>query len=449
MSEVRTDQDLELSNSHSTSASSTNISAASPAAFVPRAATGAENGNANATASVLNDSKERSWIRVGVMSLSHFMSDFYTAFLPVLLPILAVRYDISYTESASIFMVFSVAMNFIQPPIGIWADKGRINYLFPLSILTSGILASIVLESPNFALMMAIVGLCGICSSCFHPISAGVLANVIPKKHQGLGTSFYIAGGNIGFAIAPVVVAAYLDYFGEHSLVYMMIPAIVTVALIYLNRLHVARIPEKVTVKNLSGEEQSFWHIIASREFVILNTSLALRSTFYCSLVVFIPLMFHDKGYSSVEGASCLMTLLLGAVAGGIIGGTLNDRFGPKKVTIATFILALVTGLIFLYYSDLSLIALAAIFCCGAGVYGSTPNAIVWAQRLLPNNAAFAASMMLGFTFGAGYIISVFIGYLGDLIGLQNALFYANGAAMLLAIVLLLTIKEPPARQIN
>ena len=78
MSEVRTDQDLELSNSHSTSASSTNISAASPAAFVPRAATGAENGNANATASVLNDSKERSWIRVGVMSLSHFMSDFYT-----------------------------------------------------------------------------------------------------------------------------------------------------------------------------------------------------------------------------------------------------------------------------------------------------------------------------------------------------------------------------------
>ena len=34
----------------------------------------------------------RSWFNVSLMSVSHFMSDFYTAFLPVLLPILAARY---------------------------------------------------------------------------------------------------------------------------------------------------------------------------------------------------------------------------------------------------------------------------------------------------------------------------------------------------------------------
>ena len=145
-----------------------------------------------------------------------------------------------------------------------------------------------------------------------------------------------------------------------------------------------------------------------------------------------------------MEGATSLVVMLFGAVAGGLIGGALTDKFGPKKVTIGSFILALISGLIFLSYADLSPISLVALFICGAGVYGSTPNAIVWAQRLMPNNAAFAASMMLGFTFGAGYVESVLTGMLGDLIGLQQALFYCTAVTMILATILLLLLKEPP-----
>ena len=393
---------------------------------------------------------KRSWFNVGVMALAHFMSDYYTAFLPVLLPLLSVRYDISYTQSAAIYMVFSVAMNFIQPPIGIMADRRNLNFLMPLSVLTGGIFASAVILSPNLFTLLGIVLLCGICSSGFHPVSAGILTTVLPPRSKGFGTSIYIAGGNLGFALAPIIVAAVIERWGENSLLAMALPAVITTALIYLRHLQApSPRPSKSTSSEGAIPEVKLSELICTKQFIVLNSSIALRSWSYCSLVTFIPLLFAAKGFSAMEGATSLVILLIGAVVGGLVGGALTDKFGPKKVTLGSFIVALLTGLIFLRYADLSLISLGALFLCGAGVYGSTPNAIVWAQRLMPGHAAFAASMMLGFTFGAGYIESVLTGYLGDLIGLQAALFYTVAVTMTLALILLALLKEPPKTDLS
>lgn len=413
----------------------------------------------------------RSWFNVGVMALAHFMSDYYTAFLPVLLPIIAHRYGISYSESAAIYMIFSVAMNFVQPPIGLMADSRNLNYLMPLSVLTGGIFASVILLCPNLFILMLMVLLCGFCSSGFHPVSASILTRVLPLKSQGFATSIYIAGGNLGFAIAPVVVAGFIEQFGENFFVLMAVPAILTTVLVYIRHLQApspdllaraaaktakaanqkqnSNARDKSSDNELALGEISLGKLIRSKQFVALNSAIAFRSWTYCSLVVFIPLLFNEKGYSSMEGATCLVILLVGAVAGGLAGGALTDIFGPKKVTIMSFIIALFTGIGFIYYCDMSFISLACLFLCGAGVYGSTPNAIVWAQRLMPNNAAFAASMMLGFTFGVGYIESVFTGILGDVIGLQEALGYSMAVTMILAIVLIMSIKEPPKENIS
>ncbi len=380
----------------------------------------------------------RSWFNVSLMSVGHFMSDFYTAFLPVLLPILAAHYDISYTQSATIYMIFTVAMNFAQPPIGILADRKNLNYLLPLSILTGALFASAATLSPNLWGIILIVLLCGICSSGFHPVSAAVLTKVIPENNKGLGTSIYIAGGNIGFAIAPLCVASFIESFGENYLLAMAIPAIITTVLIYKQRLQNAQ-----TVAATPKDGPKFSTLITSKQFLVLNSAIALRSWTYCSFVVFLPMLFNAKGYDSISGASCLVVMLLGCVAGGLVGGALTDKFGPKKVTLGSFVVSLIGSITFLNYCDTSFISLLALFLCGAGAYGSTPNAIVWAQRLLPNSSAFAASMMLGFTFGAGYIESVLTGYLGDIIGLDKAMLYTACVAMAAAFFLLLPLKEP------
>lgn len=382
----------------------------------------------------------RSWFNVGLMSLSHFMSDFYSGFLPVLLPVIASRYEISYSQSAAIYMVFSVAMNLCQPPIGIVADKCNLNYLMPLSILLSGLLAAFIIFSPNLWILMLVVLLCGLCSSCFHPISAGNLTRVLLPNRSGLGTSIYIAGGNLGFSIAPLCIGFVLDYFGESYLALLAIPAVITTILIYKQHLHTEALQQKA-----SDVDGNLFKVIASKQFILLNTAIGLRSWTYCAFVVFIPLLFDAKGYSSFEGAVCLVAMLIGAVVGGLIGGAFTDRFGPKKVTLVSFIIALFTGCVFVHYSDMSLIALVCLFICGAGVYGSTPNAIVWTQRLLPNYAGFAASLTLGMSFGIGYICCLITGWFGDHFGLQESLLYTVAITMALAIFIIAVLHEPPA----
>ena len=382
-----------------------------------------------------------SWGNVSTMSLAHFTNDFFSNVLPIMLPIIALRYGISYSQSAALFMVFSVSTNFLQPPIGILADKKPINYLMPLSVLTGAFFATIIGLSPNIYALILIILLCGICGSGFHPISAGIVNIISPKRHQTFATSIYIAGGNIGFAVAPFLVATFIEYFSDTSLPILNIFAIIVAIIIYKQRLYVS--PTRINIKD---EEFDFKAILKSKQFVFLNSSVALRSWCYCALVVFLPLLLTGHGYSTVESGAALMCLLVGTVFGGLATGGLSDRFGLRVLIAASYLVTIVSLSYFLFNINTSFLSMAALFFAGAGMYGSTPAAIVWAQRLMPRNAAFAASMMLGFTFGIGYIESVITGFIGDYVGLQMALLVTLIPALVLAIIIILALKEPPKR---
>ena len=381
-----------------------------------------------------------SWSNVSIMSLSHFTSDFFCNVLPIMLPILAARYGISYSQSAALFMVFSVSTNFLQPPIGIWADKRPVNYLMPLSILTGAFFASIVGWSPNIYVLIFIILLSGICSSAFHPISAGIVHDISPKRHQTFATSIYIAGGNLGFAIAPLIIAAFIEQFTDKNLPFLFLFALIVTLMVYKQRLFVT--PPRH--ENSSEPQINLKSIIKSKQFIFLNTSIALRSWCYCALVVFLPLLLTAHGYSTVESGLALMCLLVGTVFGGLATGGLSDKYGLRTLIVSTYVLTIAALGFFLWRLDISFISMVALFLSGAGMYGSTPAAIVWAQRLLPRNAAFAASMMLGFTFGMGYVESVITGFVGDLFGLRVGLIATIFPALVLAIIIILALKEPP-----
>lgn len=381
-----------------------------------------------------------SWSNVSIMSLSHFTSDFFCNVLPIMLPILAARYGISYSQSAALFMVFSVSTNFLQPPIGIWADKRPVNYLMPLSILTGAFFASIVGWSPNIYVLIFIILLSGICSSAFHPISAGIVHDISPKRHQTFATSIYIAGGNLGFAIAPLIIAAFIEQFTDKNLPFLFLFALIVTLMVYKQRLFVT--PPRH--ENSSEPQINLKSIIKSKQFIFLNTSIALRSWCYCALVVFLPLLLTAHGYSTVESGLALMCLLVGTVFGGLATGGLSDKYGLRTLIVSTYVLTIAALGFFLWRLDISFISMVALFLAGAGMYGSTPAAIVWAQRLLPRNAAFAASMMLGFTFGMGYVESVITGFVGDLFGLRVGLIATIFPALVLAIIIILALKEPP-----
>ena len=106
---------------------------------------------------------KRGWGNIAVASWCHFVGDFYCNLLPVLLPILALKFGLSYSQCGLLYMIFQVSASFLQAPIGIAADKHNLGILLPVSIITGGVLASAVggrLEDKSIRNRREIINFC-------------------------------------------------------------------------------------------------------------------------------------------------------------------------------------------------------------------------------------------------------------------------------------------------
>ena len=380
------------------------------------------------------------WINVSVMGWAHLASDFYCDILPILLPVLALRFGFSYSECGALFMAFQILANFIQPVIGLAAVRYNLNWTMPLSILFGGIFICLVTLASSTWILIATIILSGMCASTFHPVAGGIMPKVTPKHRDVLATSIFIAGGNIGFAFAPLVVALFLEHFTDDKLFYLSFPAILTACVIYMRKLHTKE-------NNLSSshiKNVDIKALMKNGPFVWFTVSFALRSLCYCALLIYLPLLFKNHGFDTMQSAGAVTTMLIGTAAGGLAIGGLSTRFGLKFLILSTYATCFAGIAVFLWQPDLNLITYLALFVVGASVYGSTPVAIVWAERILSRSAAaFATSMMVGFTFGVGYILSVLTGFIADYFGLSFALGITLLPALVIASFILFLLKEP------
>ena len=78
---------------------------------------------------------------VTLLAGGHLMNDFYCNFLPVLLPIIMPKLDLSLTLSGLLVMVMSIASNMMQPVFGYLMDRHRMSWLL-VPVLPFGALCS-------------------------------------------------------------------------------------------------------------------------------------------------------------------------------------------------------------------------------------------------------------------------------------------------------------------
>ena len=76
---------------------------------------------------------QTSMAKVWSLSIAHFTSDFYLNLLPVMLPILALKFGFSYSQCGLLYMVFQISASFLQAPIGLIADRKDLGIFFSIS----------------------------------------------------------------------------------------------------------------------------------------------------------------------------------------------------------------------------------------------------------------------------------------------------------------------------
>lgn len=388
---------------------------------------------------MLKSNSRHSWYAITLLTAGHFFSDFYANFLPALLPIIMPKLGLSLTMSGLLVMILSFTSNVLQPFFGYIMDKKSLNWLLLFTVPGSAIFICLTGIAETKIMLFILVALSGLAVSMFHPLGSSLVSKVSSMSKLGLSISIFVAGGNLGFALSPVIIVYFTETYGLSALPLLMIPSLILAAAFYQSGLSKPRLRSVTAAENMS-------HLIKFSEqidLIKLNIAMGLRAWTHVSITTFLPVLLVSHGYSATFSGVMLTVFLIGAALGGLYGGYLSDKFGYKKVIIASLTLGILPTYLFLSSLEITWWTWIVLFFCGAGLQGAAPSSLVWAQKLLPNNAGMASGMMLGLSFGLGGIGTAITGALADYISLPVSLLLTT-IPLALAALMTLTISEKP-----
>src|SRR3989442_2068312 len=123
-------------------------------------------------------------------------------------------------------------------------------------------------------MLLVCVALVGVGNSLWHPTAIPTLGNRYPDR-KGLVLSVHGMGGNVGDAIAPVVIGAALAVFSWREVVVLNVAPGLVVALLMFTMLGTIQLGGKKT----HAEGQSLGEYMAGLRQLFHNPALVLLST--------------------------------------------------------------------------------------------------------------------------------------------------------------------------
>lgn len=366
-----------------------------------------------------------------LMVLGHAVVDTCQNILPVVLPVLQAQFGLSYGELGLAAALLAISSSMIQPVFGWISDRWGIQWFIPAGIVWTGLLMGAVGLVPTYWALLLVLTLTGVGTAAFHPIASMAAAHA-SGANRGLGMSFFSAGGNLGFAAGPILIAWILSWFSLRGTALLMGLGILAAGLIHLHRREI-EVPFTAPRQRRAQEEAP----IPWARLLGLCVLIALRSWGASGLVAFLPLFLIQQGMAlSLTGRALFVFLFFGAL-GGLVGGHLSDRVGRQQVIAMSLLI----------YPPLIATALALqgpmrwIFLAMAGMalLASNSVTVVFAQELLPQRIGLASGLTLGLAFGAGGLGVGVSGFVADLLGLPASvwtLVLLPGLAGLLALAL-------------
>ncbi|MEM7253580.1 MAG: MFS transporter, partial [Pseudomonadota bacterium] len=176
-----------------------------------------------------------SWL-ITLVALAHGFSHFYQLVLPPLFPFLVVSLDTSYTQLGLVLTVFGVASGLAQTPIGFLVDRfgGAAALIAGLGILALSVIGFAM--APNVWFLMGAALLGGIANATFHPADYSILSAGVAPSRIGRAFSFHGVSGNIGWALAPLVMLTLHAWVGlAMSFVVVGAAGLLAVAVLVIN----------------------------------------------------------------------------------------------------------------------------------------------------------------------------------------------------------------------
>ena len=343
------------------------------------------------------------------ITAAHISVDMQTGSLAILLPFLLASFDLNYAAAAAIITANNVMIAIAQPLFGILGDKRSFKWMVWVGCLLTGLMMVTVLWLPSYPMVVVAVLLSGLGSAMFHP-EALSRVRAVSGAQAISGTSFFFSGGNIGFALGPIVATLLIERLGKPGALLMLIPTAIGLFMLWSQWKAISQ--DGVKKAKLTGKAGQ----VAVGLVAFLIALITIRSTTLGGLQTFIPLYFHELNYSK-EAAAFLVTLaaLSGAV-GTLSGGILADRYGRKIVMGLSALISL--GFLYGFLHSSGLVQMGFLVAAGISISMAWPIIVVMIQEAMPNNVGLASGLSLGTSYGATGLGVALLGNFADGYGL-------------------------------
>ena len=366
------------------------------------------------------------------LSAAHLVTDLYSPVLPAILPLLIVEQGYSFFLAGLIVTVYNLTSSFVQPLVGWVFDTRGFAVHIGTSVAISAIFISIVGLLDNYYLVLASVAIAALGHAFFHPSALGTVSRLTRDATRGRITSYFVIGGNLGYAIGPICAGVAVGLMGLPGLVMLAIPGLVMA--VVLRRILPS--PDRSAVPEIPAPATK----PSPRAIGLLVAASGLRAWAIFGSVAFLPTILTMRGFDLVTANILVSGMLIAGVVGQLVGGALSARYGRKEYTLLGLVTAIPPFVVFL--STSGILSLVALMIFGFILWSTFAVTVAMAHEIAPGNVGVVSGLMLGLAVGVGGLGVSITGWIADMTTLTLGL-TTIPLAIILAVPLFLLVPYP------
>lgn len=362
----------------------------------------------------------------------HFVHDTYNAFLPTLLPLLIEKYSLSLTMAGFLPSISQIGA-ILNPFIGYLADKVSLRYFVIFAPGLTGTLLSSLGLAPDYFFLLILLFASGVSTAIFHA-PAPAMVGRISGNQIGKGMSYFMAGGELGRTIAPLLVVWGISIWTLDGFWRMAIFGWVATIILYLRLRNIpARTRAETGLKGMIP--------ILKKLALPFSTLIFLRVFSVVSISIYLPTFLDQQGASLWIAGGALAIAQAAGVAGALFSGPVSDRWGRRRVLFVTIGGGSLFILLFLSISGWVMVPV--LVAMGFLLLSSQPVLLAIVQEQFPEHRALANGLFMLLSFATLSLATFIVGWVGDLYGL-NIAYFGSAVLGLLALPLILKIPIRP-----
>ncbi len=366
------------------------------------------------------------------LSAAHLVTDLYSPVLPAVLPLLIAEQGYSFFLAGLIVTVYNLTSSLVQPFVGWLFDARGFAVHISVSVALSAIFISVIGLLDNYFLVLASVALAALGHAFFHPSALGTVSRLIRDENRGRITSYFVIGGNLGYAIGPICAGVAVGLMGLPGLVILVIPGLAMA--VVLRRILPS--PDRAAAPAASAPTVR----PAYRAIGLLVVASGLRAWAIFGSVAYLPTILTLRGIDLVTANLLVSGMLIAGVVGQVVGGALSDRYGRKEYTLIGLVAAIPPFVIFLTAGGI--LSLVALMIFGFILWSTFAVTVAMAHEIAPGNVGMVSGLMLGLAVGVGGMGVAVTGWIADMTSLTLGLMTIP-LAIVLAVPLFLVVPYP------